>query len=342
MPEPTLDVVAIGHAIVDVLTHADDAELERLQLSKGTMALIDADEAETLYAAMGPAVEVSGGSAANTAAGIASFGGAAAFVGKVRDDELGAVFSHDIRAEGVEYATPPAEKGPTTARCLVLVTPDAQRTMSTYLGAATGLRPDDLDDDAIASARITYLEGYLWDPPEAIDALRRAMDVAHTAGRRVAFSLSDPFCVERHRDEFLGLVDDDVDVLFANEGEAMSLTGAGSLDEAVKALAGRCELVAITRGPEGSVVVGGDAVIEVPAMPVDEVVDTTGAGDLYAAGFLYGLTHGADAETCASLGGVAAAEVISHVGARPQVSLSLVADEAELSLGGTTPGDRRL
>ncbi len=315
-----------------MLTHADDAELERLQLSKGTMALVDADEAETLYAAMGPAVEVSGGSAANTAAGIASFGGAVAFVGKVRDDELGAVFSHDIRAEGVEYSTPPAEKGPTTARCLVLVTPDAQRTMSTYLGAATGLRPDDLDDDVIASARVTYLEGYLWDPPEAIDALLRAMDVAHRAGRQVAFSLSDPFCVERHRKEFLDLVDHEVDVLFANEAEAISLTGAGSLDEAVKALSGRCRLVALTRGPEGSLVLEGDAVIEVPAMPVHEVVDTTGAGDLYAAGFLYGLTHGADAETCASLGGVAAAEVISHVGARPQVSLSKVADEAELTL----------
>ncbi len=341
MSEPTLDVVAIGHAIVDVLSHADDAELERLRLSKGTMALIDADQAENLYAAMAPAVEVSGGSAANTAAGIASFGGAAAFVGKVRDDELGAVFSHDIRAEGVEFATPPADKGPATARCLVLVTPDAQRTMSTYLGAASGLRPDDLDDEVITRARVTYLEGYLWDPPEAIDALRRAMDVAHGAGRRVAFSLSDPFCVERHRDEFLGLLDADVDVLFANEAEVMSLTGAGYLHEALEALAGRCELVAVTRGPEGSVVVDGDAVFEVPAMPVDEVVDTTGAGDLYAAGFLYGLTHGADAETCASLGGVAAAEVISHVGARPQVSLSQVADQAELSLAKPTGDDHR-
>jgi len=341
MAEPTLDVVAIGHAIVDVLAHADDTELERLQLSKGTMALVDAEQAETLYAAMGPAVEVSGGSAANTAAGIASFGGAAAFMGKVRDDELGVVFSHDIRAEGVEYATPPAEKGAGTARCLVLVTPDAQRTMSTYLGAASGLRPDDLDDDVIAGARVTYLEGYLWDPPEAIDALRRAMDVAHAAGRRVAFSLSDPFCVERHREEFLGLVDDEVDILFANEAEVISLTGAASLDEAVKALTGRCELVAVTRGPEGSVVVDGDTVIEVPAMPVDDVVDTTGAGDLYAAGFLYGLTHGADPETCASLGGVAAAEVISHVGARPQVSLSQVADDAELSLGRSAGPGRR-
>lgn len=331
--EPTLDVVAVGHAIVDVLTHADDSLLESLQLTKGTMYLVDAEQAEGLYAAMGPAIEVSGGSAANTAAGIASFGGAVAFVGRVRDDELGQVFSHDIRAEGVAFTTPPASDGPGTARCLVLVTSDAQRTMSTYLGAASRLRPDDLDDAVIASAQVTYLEGYLWDPPEAIDALRRAMDVAHAAGRRVAFSLSDPFCVDRHREEFLGFLDGDVDVLFANEAEIVSLTGAPSLEEALEAVAGRCELVAVTRGPEGSVVVDGDAVIEVAAMPVDEVVDTTGAGDLYASGFLYGLTHGAGPETCASLGGLAAAEVISHVGARPQVSLARAAEDAQLALG---------
>ncbi|MDQ3680100.1 MAG: adenosine kinase [Actinomycetota bacterium] len=332
MPDPTLDVVAIGHAIVDVLTHADDEILEDLQLAKGAMALIDAHQAESLYAAMGPAIEVSGGSAANTAAGIASFGGAVAFVGKVRQDELGAVFTHDIQAEGVVYTTPPAHEGPATARCLVLVTPDAQRTMSTYLGAAAGLSPDDLDDDVIASAQITYLEGYLWDPPDAIAALRRAMDVAHAAGRRVAFSLSDPFCVERHRYEFRDLVDGEVDVLFANEAEVVSLTGAGSLDEAVEALAGHCDLAAVTRGPQGSVVLEGGSATEVPAMPVDEVVDTTGAGDLYAAGFLYGLTHGAEPETCASLGGLAAAEVISHVGARPQVSLAELATRGELAM----------
>ena len=315
-------MVAIGHAIVDVLTHADDTALDDLGLSKGTMTLVDAEQADVLYAAMGPAVEVSGGSAANTAAGIASFGGAAAFVGKVRDDQLGTVFSHDIRAVGVEYDTPPAQDGPATARCLVLVTPDAQRTMSTYLGAATGLRAEDLDDEVIARSRVTYLEGYLWDPPEAMDALRRAMAIAHASGQRVAFSLSDPFCVERHRDEFLDLVDDQVDVLFANEAEIVSLTGARSFEQAAEAVSGRCELAALTRGPQGSVVVVDGSMTEVPAMPVSRVVDTTGAGDLYAAGFLYGLTRGRDPAVCAGLGSVAAAEVISHVGARPQVSLA--------------------
>ena len=322
VPTATLDVVAIGHAIVDVLAHAEDADLEELGLAKGSMTLVDAEEAEALYGAMGPAVEASGGSAANTAAGLASFGAAAAFVGKVRDDQLGAVFTHDIRAVGVEYSTPPAQDGPATARCLVLVTPDAQRTMSTYLGAATGLRAEDVDDSLVTRSRVTYLEGYLWDPPEAIDALRRAMAVAHAAGRQVAFSLSDPFCVERHRDEFTALVDEQVDVLFANEVEIVSLTGASSFDEAAEAVAGRCRVAALTRGPRGSVVVEAASRIEVPAMPVDEVVDTTGAGDLYAAGFLFGLTHGADLETCASLGSLAAAEVISHVGARPQVPLA--------------------
>ena len=315
-------MVAIGHAIVDVLTHADDTALDDLGLSKGTMTLVDAEQADVLYAAMGPAVEVSGGSAANTAAGIASFGGAAAFVGKVRDDQLGTVFSHDIRAVGVEYDTPPAQDGPATARCLVLVTPDAQRTMSTYLGAATGLRAEDLDDEVIARSRVTYLEGYLWDPPEAMDALRRAMAISHASGQRVAFSLSDPFCVERHRDEFLDLVDDQVDVLFANEAEIVSLTGARSFEQAAEAVSGRCELAALTRGPQGSVVVVDGSMTEVPAMPVSRVVDTTGAGDLYAAGFLYGLTRGRDPAVCAGLGSVAAAEVISHVGARPQVSLA--------------------
>ncbi len=325
MPERSLDVVAIGHAIVDVLTSVDDAALDRLGLAKGTMTLVDADQADAMYEAVGPAVEVSGGSAANTAAGVASFGGTAAFVGKVRDDQLGAVFSHDIRAGGVEYSTPPALDGAATARCLVLVTGDAQRTMSTYLGAATGLKPEDIDDDLVTRAQVTYLEGYLWDPPEAIDALRRAMAVAHDAGRRVAFSLSDPFCVERHRDEFLGLVDEQVDVLFANEAEIVSLLQTQSFDEAVAEASGRCSLAVLTRGPQGSVVVDGDSVIEVPAAPVDEVVDTTGAGDLYAAGFLYGLTHGADPRRCADLGSVAAAEVISHVGARPQRALSELA-----------------
>ncbi len=328
MPARSLDVVAIGHAIVDVLARSDDAALEEMGLAKGTMALVDAEESEALYAAMGPAVEASGGSAANTAAGVAAFGGAAAFVGKVRDDQLGAVFSHDIRAGGVEFDTPPAHAGPATARCLIVVTPDAQRTMSTYLGAATGLSAADIDDDLLARSQVTYLEGYLWDPPEAIGALRRAMAVAHDAGKQVAFSLSDPFCVERHREEFLQLVEREVDVLFANEAEVMSLTRVASFEEAVEAIAGCCPIAALTRGPLGSVVVEADSVIEVPAVPVEEVVDTTGAGDLYAAGFLHGLTRGKNLQTCASLGGLAAAEVISHVGARPEASLAQVAEAA--------------
>jgi sugar/nucleoside kinase (ribokinase family) len=325
MPAPTLDVVAVGSAIVDVLAGADDTMLDSLGLVKGTMALVDAERADALYASMGPAVEVSGGSAANTAAGVASFGGDAAFMGKVRDDQFGAVFSHDIRAVGVEFSTSPAVTGPATARCLVLVTPDAQRTMSTYLGAATGLGPGDIDEDLVARARFTYVEGYLWDPPEAIHALRRAMGAAHAAGGRVALSLSDPFCVARHRQEFLDLLDGEVDVLFANEEEILSLLEVGSFEDAVARVRGRCELAVLTRGPRGSVVVSPGSVIGVPAAPVDEVVDTTGAGDLYAAGFLFGLGRDADAERCARLGSLAAAEVISHLGARPAVPLASLA-----------------
>ena len=318
-------MVAVGSAIVDVLAGTDDATVDALGLVKGTMALVDADRADALYDSMGPALEVSGGSAANTAAGVASFGGTAAFMGKVRDDQFGAVFTHDIRALGVEFPTPPAVQGPATARCLVMVTPDAQRTMSTYLGAATGLGPADIDEDLVARGRFTYVEGYLWDPPEAIHALRRAMGAAHAAGGRVALSLSDPFCVARHRAEFLELLDGEVDVLFANEAEIVSLLGADSFDEAVAGVRGRCPLAALTRGALGSVVVAGESVLEVPAAPVAEVVDTTGAGDLYAAGFLFGLSRGADLERCGQLGSVAAAEVISHMGARPAVSLASLA-----------------
>ena len=322
MTSHELDVLAVGSAIVDVLATARDEELAARGLVKGTMALIDAERADSLYEAMGPAIEVSGGSAANTAAGVASFGGAAAFIGKVRDDQLGQVFTHDIRALGVEFPTAPATAGPATARCLVMVTPDAQRTMSTYLGAATALGPDDIDPGVVARARYSYLEGYLWDPPKAIDALRRAVALAHDAGRTVAMSLSDPFCVDRHRKAFLDFIAADVDVLFANEVEIISLFEAGSLDEALELLPGHCDVAAVTRGALGSVVVGPDSVIEAPAEPVEHVVDTTGAGDLYAAGFLYGLVSGADLAECARLGGVAAAEVISHLGARPQVPLA--------------------
>ena len=322
MTSHPLDVVAVGSAIVDVLTTAGDPDVEAAGLVKGTMALVDADRADALYASMGPGIEVSGGSAANTVAGVASFGASAAFIGKVRDDQLGKVFTHDIRAVGVEFSTPPAPDGPATARCLVMVTPDAQRTMSTYLGAASGLSPADIDGDVVARARYTYLEGYLWDPPEAIEALRRSVALAHDAGRLVAMSLSDPFCVDRHRRAFLDFVANDVDVLFANEAEIVSLFEVPSLADALELLPGHCDVAAVTRGELGSVVVSADAVVDTPAHPVEHVVDTTGAGDLYAAGFLYGLVTGADLARCARLGGLAAAEVISHIGARPQVPLS--------------------
>lgn len=313
-----LDLLGIGNAIVDVLAHADEAFLEAHGLPKGAMTLVDADSADRLYDAMGPGVEISGGSCANTVAGAASLGSAVAYVGKVRDDQLGRIFAHDIRAAGVAFDTPPAPDGPGTARCLVLVTPDAQRTMCTYLGACVELGPEDVDPSLVASAAVTYLEGYLWDPPRAKDAFRKAMAAAREAGRRVALTLSDPFCVERHREEFRHLVDHEVDVLLANEHELAALYEAASLEEAVAAVRGRCELAAVTRSARGSLVVAGDEVHEVPAAPVERVVDTTGAGDLYAAGFLHGLTHGMDPAACARLGGLAAAEVIAHVGARPE------------------------
>jgi len=325
-----LDVVALGSAIVDVLAHADDDFIDKQGLVKGTMALIDAERAESLYAEMGPGVEVSGGAAANTMVGMASFGAAAAFVGKVRDDQLGAVFAHDIRAAGVRFDVPFAATGPATARCLVLVTPDAQRTMNTYLGAAAGLTSADVDEALIRRAAVTFLEGYLWDPPEAIDALRLAVSVAKDAGRSVAFTLSDPFCVDRHRDEFIALIESNVDLLFANEEEAKSLFKTDSLESAVEELRTMCPVVAVTRGPLGSVIASKSAVVEVVAEPVAEVVDTTGAGDLYAAGFLVGFVRGLELERCGRLGSLAAAEVISHVGARPQVSLARLAADAGL------------
>ena len=317
-----LDVLGIGNAIVDVLSPTDDATIARHELPKGTMTLIDADRADALYGQMGPAVEVSGGSCANTVAGIASLGGRSAYIGRVRDDELGRIFTHDIRAAGVQYDTPPAGDGPGTARCLIMVTPDAQRTMSTYLGASVELGPEDVDPALVASADVTYLEGYLWDPPRAKEAFRIAIAAAHAAGRRVSFTLSDPFCVERHRDEFRALVDGEVDVLFANQHEIEALYEASDLDAAVAAVRGRCEIAVITRSEHGSLVVTAEEVHEVPAAPVERVIDTTGAGDLFAAGFLFGLTRGRPLGECAHIGGLAAAEVISHYGARPEVRLA--------------------
>lgn len=318
--EPQFDVVAIGNALVDVIAHADDAFIAHYGLSKGTMALIDAAQADAFYAEMPPAVESSGGSAGNTIAGFASLRGAAAYIGKVADDDLGRVFRHDMTALGVAYDVPPAA-GASTGRCLILVTPDAERTMQTYLGAGADLGPDDVNDSLIASSRVTYLEGYLWDPPGAKDAFLKAARIAHEAGRRVALTLSDPFCVDRFRSEFQDLVAGHIDVLFANESEITSLYEVPTFDEALQRVRGHCEIAALTRSEKGAVIVTADELHIVDAEPA-RVVDTTGAGDLYAAGFLFGLTHGRDIVTCGRIGAICAAEVISHYGARPEVSLS--------------------
>jgi sugar/nucleoside kinase (ribokinase family) len=329
------DVLGIGNAIVDVLAHADDAFLASQGLAKGAMTLIDADEAERLYSVMGAGVECSGGSCANTVAGLAALGARTAYVGKVRDDQLGAIFAHDIRALGVSFATPPATGGASTARCLIMVTPDAQRTMSTYLGACLELGPEDVDAAQVAAARVTYLEGYLWDPPRAKEAIRRAIAAAAGAGRQVALSLSDPFCVERHRAEFRALVRDSVDILFANEDEIRALYEVQDLDDALRAVRDDCAIAAVTRSAEGSVVVAGTEVHAVPAEPVGRVVDTTGAGDLYAAGFLHALTAGRDLPDCARAGGIAAAEVISHFGARPEADLRELVERGMARAGAT-------
>lgn len=330
MTPAALDVVGIGNAIVDVIAHAEDAFLVREQLVKGTMALIDAARAETLYRMMGPAIEASGGSAGNTMAGLASLGGRGAYIGKVRDDLLGQVFRHDITAIGVRFDTAPATSGPGTARCLILVTPDGQRTMNTYLGACVDLGPADIDPMLIAAARITYLEGYLFDPPQAQDAFRKAAAAAHAAGRRVALSLSDPFCVGRHRAAFRDLVAGHVDILFANEAEICSLYETDDFAAAAAAVRGHVAIAALTRSAAGSVVLAEGAEHPIEAAPVARVVDTTGAGDLYASGFLYGLTRELPLPICGRLGSLCAAEIISHVGARPEAKLSQRAARAGL------------
>jgi sugar/nucleoside kinase (ribokinase family) len=319
------DVVGVGNAIVDVITHADDDFLLRHELAKGAMTLIDADRALALYKAMGPGAESSGGSAANTVAGVASFGGRAGFIGKVRDDQLGEIFGHDIRATGVDFEVPAGTDGPPTARCLILVTPDAQRTMNTFLGISSLLAPDDVDPDLCSSAEVVYCEGYIWDVPQAQQAIVKAFDQAHAGGGKVSFALSDGFCVDRHRDEFHSLVDDKVDILFANEDEICALAEVDDFDRALDAVQGRCDVAVLTRSEKGSVVVTADEVHEIPAEPVAEVVDTTGAGDLFASGFLYGYTQGLDLPVCGALGAAAAAEVIAHLGARPETPLTAVA-----------------
>lgn len=315
------DVVGIGNAIVDVLVQADDRFLGDHGLTKGTMALIDEAQAERLYASVGPGLETSGGSAANTLAGIAQLGGRAAFIGRVRDDQLGGIFSHDIRSVGATFTTPPASSGPSTARCLILVTPDAQRTMCTYLGASVNLDPADLDLELVAQAQVLYLEGYLWDSDEAKQAFLAAAEVARSHGGQVALSLSDAFCVDRHRRSFQELVDGHVDLLFANEMEITSLYEANSFEEAVEQVRGRCRVAALTRSEAGSLVLSGEESIPIAPVWLGELVDTTGAGDLYAAGFLYGYTRGESLERCGQLGSLCAGQVVTQLGPRPHASL---------------------
>jgi len=322
MTTAKLDVIGIGNAIVDVISQSDNAFLAAQAMDKGAMMLIDEPRAEAIYGAMGPGIEASGGSAGNTVAGVASLGGKAGYIGKVRNDVLGKVYRHDITAAGVAFPTPAAETGPATARCLILVTPDAQRTMNTFLGACVGLGPHDVDADFIASAQVTYMEGYLYDPPLAQEAFRKAAEIAHAAGRKVALSLSDSFCVHRHRQAFLDFIEGHVDVLFANEAELTALFETEDFDKAAAAIRRLTELAAVTRGAEGSVVITRDQIIEVPAAAVARVVDTTGAGDLYAAGFLYGLTRNLPLAECGRIGSIAAAEIISHYGARPETPLA--------------------
>jgi sugar/nucleoside kinase (ribokinase family) len=331
MPQTKLDVLTIGNAIVDVLSHTDDAFLVGQGLAKGSMQLVDEPRAESLYGVMGPAIVVSGGSAANTAVGLAALGASVGFVGKVRDDELGRLFTHDLNATGVRFDVPAAAEGPATARCFVLVTPDGERTMNTYLGACQNLGPDDVDEETVRSAGIVYLEGYLWDPPAAKDAFRKAVRIAHEAGNRVALSLSDPFCVDRYRGEFRELIrDGSLDILFANIHELKSLYETADEDTAFALLREERVLGVITRSADGAIVVQNGQMEAVSAFPVDGVVDTTGAGDLFAAGFLAGLARGLDHRTCARLGGLAAAEIIQHLGARPQADLADLARNAGL------------
>lgn len=324
-------MLAIGNAIVDVIATADDAFLAEEGLAKGSMRLIDADEGTRLYGRMGPGREASGGSAANTAAGLAALGARAGFVGQVASDQLGEVFTHDIRAEGVEFLTPPSSGTIPTARCLILVTPDAQRTMSTFLGASQHLSVEDLDQQQIRDAAILYLEGYLWDPEQPRAAMERAMDIAHEAGRKVAFTLSDSFCVERHREGFLALIDSGrVDILFANEDEIKGLAESRDFDSAVAAAQTKVPLLVVTRSEKGAIAVEGGRRTDIDAEPVAKVVDTTGAGDLFAAGFLAGYAQGRSIDQCLRMGAIAAAEVISHYGARPETDLkALVAERLD-------------
>ncbi len=333
MSAARFDVLGLGNAIVDVIALADDDLLARENLQKGGMMLVDEARSGQLYAAMGPATIISGGSAANTIVGAASFGVRTAFIGKVRSDDAGKAFTHDIRSIGVHFDTLAAHEGPATARCLVLVTPDGERTMSTYLGACQNLGPDDVDPETVRSSSLVYLEGYLWDPPAAKQAFLKAAQIAHSAGRQVALTLSDSFCVDRYRGEFLELIrNKTVDIVFANQHELKSLYETADLDTAFSALRQESVLGIVTCSEDGSVIVTRESTQAVPAFPIETLVDTTGAGDLFAAGFLAGLAREADYVTCARMGALAAAEVIQHVGARPLRKLADLANENGLSL----------
>jgi sugar/nucleoside kinase (ribokinase family) len=325
--EARYDVIAIGNAIVDVMAPCDDELIDELGLNKGGMTLVDADGATRLYEAMGPAREISGGSAANTLAGLAALGAQCAFIGQVADDQLGEVFAHDIRAVGIDFDTPPRAGDPPTARCLIFVTPDAQRTMNTFLGASQFLPPETLNADAVAAASVLYLEGYLWDPEEPRAAMRRAIEAARAAGREVAFTLSEVFVIDRHGDDFRALIDDGlIDILFANHTELAALTGERDFERGVAALQGKVPTLVVTRSEKGAIAVRGGERAEVPAEPTT-VVDTTGAGDLFAAGFLFGHVRGEPLETCLRRGAICAAEIISHYGARPEADLVAVMAE---------------
>ena len=328
-----LDVVAVGNALVDVLAPARDEDLVALDLVKGTMVIVDQARSESIYATMGPTTEASGGSAANTVAGVAALGGRAAYLARVADDEFGQIFTHDIRSIGVAFDPKPTPAVPgrvVTGHCLVMMTEDAERTMATHLGVSAEFGENDLHDDHLTAAQVVYLEGYLWEQSSAKAAMRRAIDIAHGSNASVALTVSDPFCVQHHQAEFLELLNGDLELLFANEEEVTMLFGAPDFDAAVEAVGETGVLAVLTRGAKGSVVVTASGPVAVPAAPVDKVVDTTGAGDLFAAGFLYGITNGLSPEDSARLGGVCAAEVISHVGARPMADLRALAVAAGL------------
>ncbi len=322
MTDPAFDVLTIGNAIVDVFSRVEEAFLARHKVTKGMMRLVSEQESAELFDDMGPSTQISGGSGANTAVGVASFGGKVAFIGKVKADRLGKIFTHDTQSAGVHFATTHATTGPATASSLILITPDGERTMNTFLGACVHLAPGDIDEAVVAAAKVTYLEGYLWDPPLAKEAFKKAARIARAAGRLVSITLSDSFCVDRHRASFLDLIRSDIDIVFANEKEIKSLYEVETFDEALQLVRKDCAIAALTRSEAGCVIVKGDEVHVVEAHPVAQVIDVTGAGDLFASGFLYGFTRNLPLVRCARLGALAAAEVITHIGARPQISLN--------------------